>query len=71
MMDDWTYERYTSGGFTERDPQKVVALVKEFWRREMPGRTFAEAVVEFVRRYPRYDSVLSGVAEERLPVVPG
>jgi len=71
MMDDYTYKAYTSGGLTERDPNKVVELVREFWRREMLGRTFAEAVVEFARRYPRYEAILSGVAEERLPVVPG
>jgi hypothetical protein len=62
-MDDWTYERYTSGGLTERDPNKVVALVKEFWRREMPDRGFAEAVIEFAKRYPRYEAILSGAEE--------
>ena len=70
MMDDYTYERYTAGGWTERDPQRVVRLVQEFWRREMAGRTFAEAVVEFARRYPRYEAVLSGVAETK-HAVPG
>jgi hypothetical protein len=63
MMDDWTYERYTEGGLTERDPERVVRLVKEFWRREMPNWDFAEAVIEFVRRYPRYDGILSGVEQ--------
>jgi hypothetical protein len=62
-MDDWTYERYTSGGLTERDPERVVRLVKEFHRREMPGRDFAEALIEFARRYPRYDPILSGLEE--------
>jgi hypothetical protein len=62
-MDDWTYERYTTGGLTERDPERVVRLVREFWRREVPDKDFAEAVVEFVRRYPRYDGVLSGIEQ--------
>jgi hypothetical protein len=61
MMDDWTYERYTSGGWTERNPDKAVQLVQEFWRREMPDKDFAEAVIEFAKRYPRYADVLSGV----------
>jgi hypothetical protein len=62
-MDDWTYQRYTSGGQTERDPQRVVQLVQEFWRREVPDKGFAEAVVEFARRYPRYEPILSGLEQ--------
>jgi hypothetical protein len=63
MMDDYLYKLLTERGATERDPNKVLELVQEFWRREMPNREFAEAVIEFVRRYPRYDSVLSGVED--------
>jgi hypothetical protein len=63
VMDDWVYKHYTSGGATERDPNKVVALVREFWRREMPDRDFADAVIEFAKRYPRYGAILSGIQQ--------
>jgi hypothetical protein len=63
MMDDYLYKLLTERGATERDPNKVLELVKEFWRREMPDRDFADAVIEFAKRYPRYRSILSGVED--------
>jgi hypothetical protein len=63
-MDDYKYRLLTESGATERDPQKVLELVREFQKREMPGASFTEALLAFVRRYPRYDSVVSGLPQE-------
>jgi endonuclease III-like uncharacterized protein len=63
MMDDYTYRRLTIHGGLERDPEKVKELVEAFREREMPNATFAEALVEFVKRYPRYEPVVLGIEQ--------
>jgi hypothetical protein len=50
-------------GGTERDPERVKELVEAFREREMPHASFAEALSEFVRRYPRYERVILGLEE--------
>jgi hypothetical protein len=50
-MDDYLYKLLTERGATERDPQKVLELVKEFQKREMPGAWKGSADLSAVRRY--------------------